>query len=177
MTPVRGVGVMPKERIRNNLDGLFDAEVQWAPQPAGHVQLATLMHDPTNPDSPRDLAELVDQWRRNPVPWRERIMPGMVAAWPMPDANHPERWCQFTRAVKQDYWRGVDVLDPEGADGFMRHDADVPESAVLLYDPEPAPPDGVGYGRGLWTTLDRDGINRLIRVLRRARDQAFGRDE
>lgn len=30
---------------------------------------------------------------------------------------------------------------------------------------------------GLWATLDREGCNRLIRVLRRARDQAFGRDE
>ena len=30
---------------------------------------------------------------------------------------------------------------------------------------------------GMYVTLDRDGINRLIRNLRRARDQAFGRDE
>jgi hypothetical protein len=30
---------------------------------------------------------------------------------------------------------------------------------------------------GLWGTLDRDGCNRLIRVLRRARDQTFGRDK
>ena len=30
---------------------------------------------------------------------------------------------------------------------------------------------------GWHTTLDRDHINRLIRVLRRARDQTFGRDE
>lgn len=30
---------------------------------------------------------------------------------------------------------------------------------------------------GWHVTLDREGINRLIRVLRRARDQAFGRDE
>jgi hypothetical protein len=29
---------------------------------------------------------------------------------------------------------------------------------------------------GLWGTLDRDGCNRLIRALRRARDQAFGAD-
>jgi len=29
----------------------------------------------------------------------------------------------------------------------------------------------------LWGTLDREGCNRAIRVLRRARDQAFGRDE
>jgi hypothetical protein len=31
--------------------------------------------------------------------------------------------------------------------------------------------------RGVWGTLDRQGVNLLIRTLRRARDQAFGRDE
>lgn len=30
---------------------------------------------------------------------------------------------------------------------------------------------------GVWGTLDREGCNRMIRALRRARDQAFGRDE
>lgn len=30
---------------------------------------------------------------------------------------------------------------------------------------------------GLWTSLTRPQINELIRYLRRARDQAFGRDE
>lgn len=30
---------------------------------------------------------------------------------------------------------------------------------------------------GLWGTLDRDGCNRLIKVVRQARDAAFGRDE
>ncbi|MBQ1047868.1 hypothetical protein KBX50_05265 [Micromonospora sp. C51] len=31
--------------------------------------------------------------------------------------------------------------------------------------------------KGVWGTFDREGINRAIRVLRRARDSAFGRDE
>jgi hypothetical protein len=31
--------------------------------------------------------------------------------------------------------------------------------------------------QGLFGHLDRDGCNQLIKVLRRARDQAFGRDE
>ncbi len=31
--------------------------------------------------------------------------------------------------------------------------------------------------RSLWGTLDRAGINRMIAVLRRARDQAYGKDE
>lgn len=30
---------------------------------------------------------------------------------------------------------------------------------------------------GLWTQLDRPGTNRLIRLLRKARDISFGRDE
>jgi hypothetical protein len=30
---------------------------------------------------------------------------------------------------------------------------------------------------GLWTWLDRPGVNRLIRLLRTARDKSFGRDE
>lgn len=31
--------------------------------------------------------------------------------------------------------------------------------------------------QGLFGNLDRDGCNQLIRVVRKARDQAFGRDE
>lgn len=30
---------------------------------------------------------------------------------------------------------------------------------------------------GMWTWLDRSGVNRLIRLLRKARDSSFGRDE
>lgn len=33
------------------------------------------------------------------------------------------------------------------------------------------------WADGFYVTMDRDGINKLIRNLRRARDQAFGRDE
>lgn len=36
------------------------------------------------------------------------------------------------------------------------------------------PPEGL---EGWFVTLDRTGINDLIRHLRKARDQAFGRDE
>jgi hypothetical protein len=35
----------------------------------------------------------------------------------------------------------------------------------------------IGGFDGLRTTLDRAGVNKLIRVLRRGRDSAFGRDE
>lgn len=30
---------------------------------------------------------------------------------------------------------------------------------------------------GVWGTFDRAGLNRAIRMLRKARDEAFGRDE
>lgn len=36
---------------------------------------------------------------------------------------------------------------------------------------------GSNATNGMWTWLNRPGINRLIRLLRKARDQAFGRDE
>jgi hypothetical protein len=45
------------------------------------------------------------------------------------------------------------------------------EAEVCL--PEEEIPVRFGY----WVTLDRRGTNDLIRALRRARDQAFGRDE
>lgn len=41
----------------------------------------------------------------------------------------------------------------------------------------PEEDEGVHYTDGFYVTLDRRGINDLIRHLRRARDQAFGRDE
>lgn len=36
--------------------------------------------------------------------------------------------------------------------------------------------EGPGYS-GIWSDLDRHGCNQLIQVVRRARDQAFGKDE
>lgn len=37
--------------------------------------------------------------------------------------------------------------------------------------------EGIHYTDGMYVDLDRRGINNLIRALRRARDQAFGKDE
>jgi hypothetical protein len=49
---------------------------------------------------------------------------------------------------------------------------------VILHQLEPEDADKVRWlMSGLYTTLDRTSINDLIRHLRRARDQAFGRDE
>ena len=42
---------------------------------------------------------------------------------------------------------------------------------------KPLPLEALADFTGLWGTFDRAGINRLIRALRRARDQAYGRDE
>lgn len=36
---------------------------------------------------------------------------------------------------------------------------------------------GEPHSGGIYLSLDRDGCNRLIKNLRRAREQAFGRDE
>jgi hypothetical protein len=43
--------------------------------------------------------------------------------------------------------------------------------------PEPLPTVVHVAADGFYVTLERSGINDLIRVLRRARDQAYGRDE
>lgn len=47
--------------------------------------------------------------------------------------------------------------------------------AEVFYDEDKNAPIPARYG--WYVDLDRKGINELIRVLRRARDQAFGRDE
>lgn len=36
---------------------------------------------------------------------------------------------------------------------------------------------GAAEFKSLWSTLDRQGVNDVIRLLRKARDAAFGRDE
>ena len=50
----------------------------------------------------------------------------------------------------------------------------LPEGATLTATTSSAV-SGPGF-TGLWGSLDRAGINRLIRVLRRARDSAYGAD-
>ena len=49
------------------------------------------------------------------------------------------------------------------------------EPVAVDKDMVPVEPEGIWDGQ--WVDLDRHLINELIRVLRRARDQAFGRDE
>lgn len=60
-----------------------------------------------------------------------------------------------------------------------RRDGDVqiattnPDSPLHIDDGNPA---GKVPFTGWWVTLDRDGVNKLIRDLRRSRDQAYGPD-
>lgn len=58
---------------------------------------------------------------------------------------------------------------------WKRHPAGHVQIATVNDD---VPPEPTGEGdEGWYVNLDRDGLNQLIRHLRRARDQAFGRDE
>jgi hypothetical protein len=93
---------------------------------------------------------------------------------PDPDRNVVEvNWSRegghvalVTRAVHSDgtdYFYECDVAHDE------RYDAPVP---VPMTEKEMSAMKG-----GFYVDLDRDAINRIIRNLRRARDQAFGRDE
>lgn len=51
----------------------------------------------------------------------------------------------------------------------------------VWYPGQSRPAEGVstsaGVSSGFFATLDRQGVNDLIRILRKARDAAFGRDE
>lgn len=68
---------------------------------------------------------------------------------------------------------------PDGAGWVQVHMEAAPEYFRFVADH----PDGPSLEQGVQRTsayspvLNRDEINRLIRVLRRARDQAYGRDE
>ncbi len=60
-------------------------------------------------------------------------------------------------------------------DGWVQL-ATVNQASTLTLDSE-LPGDTPQKFDGWHVTLDREGINRLIRSLRRARDAAYGRDE
>lgn len=61
------------------------------------------------------------------------------------------------------------VTSSEALAGYGRSILDVIEASQTS--------PGTAEYVGVWSTLDRGAINRLIRTLRRARDAAFGRDE
>lgn len=60
-----------------------------------------------------------------------------------------------------------------------QHDAYIQLTTALRRE-EPATaehPNHVAYDTGAYVSLDRHGINRLIQILRRARNAVFGKDE
>lgn len=82
-------------------------------------------------------------------------------AWPEPELN-----VSWTRAA--DHGMGlvqVSLLLPVA---YVKH------LAADLANPERPEPSGIG---AFSPALNRDEMNRLIRTLRRARDQAYGQDE
>ena len=58
-----------------------------------------------------------------------------------------------------------------GAHNEEDRDTDIGQNVLNLFDTM------LGSFDSMWSTLNRKDINDLIRVLRRARDSAFGRDE
>lgn len=63
--------------------------------------------------------------------------------------------------------------------GITTHDG---RTLVEWLTPRPTDPAAPGESilpgfDSLWASLDRSGVNRLIKALRKARDDAFGRDE
>lgn len=70
----------------------------------------------------------------------------------------------------------AEVAWSPGETGHVQVATICPGSTITLPNSEdPDNPEGLFYG---WhATLDREGINRMIRALRKARDSVYGRDE
>lgn len=66
----------------------------------------------------------------------------------------------------------------EGSVQIAAINSNVQLTPTLVYDEHgnPHKPDDPEVIDGWWIDIDRDGINRLIKVLRLARDRAFGAD-
>lgn len=81
----------------------------------------------------------------------------------MPDGNEYPEGHEPSEASGGKYFRrGVQV-------GWTRHQ--IVEIGVAQFDPSRELPT-----KGVFMSLDRAGINRLIRTLRKARDAAYGSD-
>jgi hypothetical protein len=66
-----------------------------------------------------------------------------------------------------------DTQRPAARIGWSREPGHVEIATVM---PDGIPLDGGPEANGWFLQLDRDGINRLIRLLRKARDAAYGAD-
>lgn len=61
--------------------------------------------------------------------------------------------------------------------GLATHDGRPIVEHLRESDLPPQSGDTYADFRSLWSTLDRGQINRLIRMLRKARDESYGKDE
>jgi hypothetical protein len=81
-------------------------------------------------------------------------------------------WALFDNEAREELGQHVKMIDVAG---MSNHEV---ASAVLniLDTAGGVEEPGNSSFNGLWATLDRRGCNQLIRLLRRARDTAFGAD-
>lgn len=97
------------------------------------------------------------------VTYDEACMYDVIVAW------QPDKYVQV----------GIETHDGEPVAEKLWERGLPPNVTVTGSNLTDAQPESFTLARftGLWGTFDRDGVNRLIRALRRARDQAYGKDE
>jgi len=143
----REVGVMPKERIFGNPSAMFNPVVGWRPD--GSVQLGV--------ESSGGYS-LMD------------IFYGGVEDY---QSKEHQRQIQ-SRMVEILVEKGM-VKVPSSLRTDEEKDQFVRETARAVLDAVTG--SATGMDTGVWADLDRRMINDTIRVLRKARDSAYGRDE
>lgn len=83
-------------------------------------------------------------------------------------------WWVYGEKRKEELGSEIEKIVIEARQGFPEgfdRSEDIAENVLNLFDTI------LGSLDSMWSTLSRKDINDLIRVLRRARDSAFGRDE
>lgn len=83
-------------------------------------------------------------------------------------------WWVYGEKLKEELGSEIEKIVIEARQGFPEgfdRSEDIAENVLNLFDTI------LGSLDSMWSTLSRKDINDLIRVLRRARDSAFGRDE
>lgn len=142
---------MPRETVPNHSSGDFLVHVGW--QKDMHMQVGI-----TTPDDGSGQHHLVDYFYGSD-PTLERIGRSLVALLDgEPDRCVTEALDNFRAAQDSDAERGALLV-------LGRHVLDVVTGSAE------------GPSTGLWWTPSRFQVNALIRLLRKARDAAHGRDE
>lgn len=83
-------------------------------------------------------------------------------------------WWVYGEKRKEELGSEIEKIVIEARQGFPEgfdRSEDIAKNVLNLFDTM------LGSLDSMWSTLSRKDINDLIRVLRRARDSAFGRDE